>query len=66
MIAIEGTNDVRRLYFGDALLPALFVTSLFFLENLCCLNNNNIWGYELPTLRVGRSVTRLAVYWAFL
>ena len=37
----------------------MFRESIFF-------NKRLIRGYELPTLRVGRSVIRLIVYWAFL
>ena len=57
-------NDVRRLHFGDALLPALFfVVKVIFL--VFCLEKVYCHSYEIPTPRVGRPVTRLTVNWAF-
>ena len=52
MIAINIINDIRKLCFEGALLPALFISDIF--ENNT--QNKKIYfsvGYELPTLRVG-------------
>ena len=54
-------NEVRRLCFGGALLSALKKKVSFSEKN----EKNDLCSDALPTLRVGRSVTRLTVYWAF-
>ena len=61
-IAIYVINEVRRLCFGGALLPALFLEKeIFFGKIMIFLEKVDFCSYELPTLRVGRSVTRLTV-----
>ena len=65
VIATDVVNEVRKLCFESFQLFALF-----FYKG--ALIKQNVWrtvvfcSYELPTRRVGRSVTRLTVYWAFL
>ena len=61
VIAINVINEVRRLCVEDALLFALFLRKVKkkeFCEKVSFSSD------ELRTLRVGRSVTRLTVYWA--
>ena len=65
-IDIDVINETRRPYLGGALLPALFFKrSHFFGKNSFLRKIQNFKSYALSTLRVGRSVTRLTVYWAF-
>ena len=59
-------NDVRRLCFGDALLPALFCEKVYFFRKKLQKIGKNEFIDEtgVSTLRVGRIVTRLTVHWA--
>ena len=64
-IAIDVINEARRLYFGGALLSALFFRScLFFLKVKFLRQTHFPCNYDFPALRVRRSETRLTVYWA--
>ena len=54
----------KTLFWRCSILSALFLEKLSFREKRFFLKNV-LWSRELPTLRVGRSVTRSTVYWAF-
>ena len=63
VIHIDVINEIRRLCFGSAPLPALFFEKVIFLENDKFLKNIYFfYEYFLPALRVGRPVTRLTVH----
>ena len=64
VIHIDVINEVRRLCFGSALLRALFFEKVKFSKNDKIWKNMFLYEYCLPTLRVGRQVTRLTVHWA--
>ena len=63
VIHVNAINEVRRLCFGGALLPALFFEKIILLKNKK-IGKQFSWESVLPTLRVGRPVTRLTVHWA--
>ena len=64
-IAIDVINEARRLYFGGALLSALFFRSCLFWEKVNFRRKTYFaCTYDFPALRVRRSETRLTVYWA--
>ena len=56
--ATEIMNEARSLCFGGALLFAQFLKSCFHLKKYL-FEKVSFVGYQLPTLRVGRSVTRM-------
>ena len=65
VIIIDVTNEVRKLCFGGALLRAVFLEKVMFLKKYLLCEKVDFCSCELPTLRVGRPVTRLTVHWAF-
>ena len=64
VIYIGYINEVIRLCFGGALLFALFSKRVSFFEKSEKFKKVSFPNDALPTLKVGRSVTRLTVYWA--
>ena len=67
VIAADRINKARRLCLGGVLLWVLFSKKVQFYWKMKFLESFlDFYSYELPTLRVGRSVFRLKVYWAFV
>ena len=64
VIPINVINDVKTLYFGGALLSALFLKDVISYKKIF-QKNVILCSCALSTIRVGRSVTRLTVHWAF-
>ena len=58
-------NEVRRLCLGRALLSAPFSEKVTLKKTNDFLKNEFSWSIALSSLKVGRSATRLTVYYAF-
>ena len=59
MKMIQEDRTLEMLYYLHCFYKLSFFWKVFVFGKV------HFWSYDLPTVRVGRSVTRLTVYWAF-